>query len=127
MTTANFYASFPNVPDELYDFPPQVTWKEDEDPNSPQVKIKISLTESETWDIKVYTKEEKLLSFILQNKVDVETDEKKWVAFDIDGTQKDEFRDSSIKELFDYCKENTVLSVGYAIDEVKSRVRRRLK
>ncbi len=127
MSTANFYAAFPKKPDELYDFPPQVIWK-DEDPDVPAeekiiVKLKTSLTEDKTWDIKVSNKEDILLSFSIKHEFNEENNVWKWKAFNIEGKDKSSIDINNTQSLFDYCVESSVLLLGHATDEIKTRKR----
>lgn len=127
MSEANFYASFPKKPDELYDFPPQVTWK-DEDPDVPSnekitVKLKVSLTEDKTWDIKISTKDENLLSFNIKHEYDEESSLWSWKAFNIEGSEKENIAKNGVQDLFDYCADSSVLLLGHATDEIKTRKR----
>lgn len=126
MSKANFYATFPTNPDELYDFPPQVIWK-DEDADTPDeeritVKLKTSLTEDKTWDIKVSDKENTLLSFSIKHEYDQENSAWKWNAFNIKESEKVNV-EKNIESLFNYCIDSSVLSLGYATDEIKTRKR----
>lgn len=127
MSEANFYVGFPKTPDELYDFPPQVIWK-DEDPDVPStekitVKLKVSLTEDKTWDIKISTKDENLLSFNVRHEYDEENSVWLWKAVNIEGSEKENIKKDSVQDLFDYCSESSVLLLGHATDEIKIRKR----
>lgn len=127
MSEANFYAGFPKTPDELYDFPPQVIWK-DEDPDAPStekitVKLKVSLVEDKTWDIKISTKDENLLSFNVRHEYDEENSVWLWKAINIEGSEKENIKTQDVQALFDYCSESSVLLLGHATDEIKIRKR----
>lgn len=131
MTQPNFYASFPKSPDELYDFPPKVTWK-DEEPGDEKISIKlqVSITEDSTWEVKVSTKNEKLLSFSIaheEQSSDANNAEpvKEWKIKDLSGSKSSEFDSENINEVFQYCAEESSMLFGYAIDEIKSRNRMR--
>lgn len=127
MSEANFYAGFPKTPDELYDFPPQVIWK-DEDPDVPStekitVKLKVSLTEDKTWDIKISSGNENLLSFNVQHEYNEGDSAWSWKAINIEGSEKENIKKDSVQDLFDYCSESSVLLLGHATDEIKIRKR----
>lgn len=125
MSEANFYAGFPQKPDELYDFPPQVIWK-DEDPDVPSnekimVKLKVSLTEDKTWDIKISNKEGNLLSFNVKHEYNEDDSVWTWKALNIEGSEKENTKTHEVQDLFDYCYESSVLLLGHATDEIKKR------
>lgn len=127
MSEANFYAGFPKKPDELYDFPPQVIWK-DEDSDVPYnekitVKLKVSLTEDKTWDIKITSGNENLLSFNVKHEYNEEDSVWSWRALNIECSEKEDIKKDSIQDLFDYCSESSVLLLGHATDEIKTRKR----
>lgn len=129
MTKANFYAGFPQTPDELYDFPPQVIWK-DEDPDvssedKVSIKLKISITEEKAWDIKVSTMKENLISFTLKHEYDEDQSLWNWKISKMDGIHAENLQKQSIQSIFNYCNDASVLLIGHATDEVKSRIRRR--
>ncbi|MDI6976613.1 hypothetical protein [Serratia sp. Se-RSBMAAmG] len=133
MTQPNFYASFPKDPEELYDFPPKVTWKDEEPGDSDEkisIKLQVSITEDSTWDVKMATKKEKLLSFSLTHE-EIDSDKndgetiKKWTIKDLSGSKAEEFDSNNVSEVLQYCAEESSMLFGYAIDEIKSRNRMR--
>lgn len=133
MTEPNFYASFPSTPDELYDFPPKVTWKDEEPGNNEDkisIRLQVSITEPSTWDVKVSTPSEKLLSFSIsheEQESEVENGDviKKWAIKDLKGSKAEDFKADNLNELLQYCSEESDMLFGYAVDEIKSRNRMR--